>query len=78
MSTAYRSRQSYIVTRLKRVGLSEALAIQTGPLVAVQSFEAGTKLWTKGGEVNQWRLIMDGMVSASIATSSYASTPSGI
>ena len=78
MSTAYRSRQSYIVTRLKRVGLSEALAIQTAPLVAVQSFEAGTKLWTKGSEVHQWRLIMDGLVSASIATSSNASTPIAI
>ena len=48
MSTAYRSTSELHRGPLGRVGLSEALAPQTAPLVAVQSFEAGTKLWTKG------------------------------
>lgn len=75
MSTAYRHRQGYIVARLKRVGLSDAVALQTAPLVAVHSFDAGVKLWAKGAEVHQWRLIIDGLVSASITTSHNASTP---
>lgn len=69
---------AYIYTRLRRLGLSDALAVQTAPLVKVQSFVAGKKIWTKGGEVQHWQYIMDGLVSASMPTTNSESTPISI
>lgn len=69
---------SYVYTRLRRLGLSEAMARQTGLSVKVQSFEAGKKLWTKGGEVQDWLYIMNGLVSAAIPTTNSESTPISI
>ncbi len=69
---------SYVYTRLRRLGLSDALALQTTPLVKVQAFEVGKKIWTKGGEVQHWQYIMNGLVSASIPTTNSESTPISI
>lgn len=68
----------YMYTRLRRLGLSDALAAQTAPSVKVQAFAAGKKIWTKGGEVQDWLYIMDGLVSASIPTTNSESTPISI
>ena len=67
--------KGYVYTRLRRLGLPDALAVQTAPLVKVQAFVAGKKIWTKGGEVQHWQYIMDGLVSASIPTTNSESTP---
>ncbi len=72
------SASSYVVTRLRRLGLADALAVQTAPAVKVQSFAAGKKMVTKGGEVLHWHYIMDGLVSASIPTTNSESTPISI
>jgi CRP-like cAMP-binding protein len=68
----------YVYTRLRRLGLSEALATQTVASVKVQAFEAGKKIWTKGGEVQHWQYIMNGLVSAAIPTTNSESTPISI
>lgn len=68
----------YIYTRLRRLGLSDALAKQTAPSVKVQAFEAGKKIWSKGGEVQHWQYIVNGLVSASIPTTNSESTPISI
>jgi CRP-like cAMP-binding protein len=68
----------YVHTRLRKLGLSDALAAQTAPSVKVQSFEAGKKMYTKGSEVLYWQYIMNGLVSASIPTTNSESTPISI
>lgn len=68
----------YVFNRLRRLGLSETLATQTAPGVKVQAFAAGKKIWTKGGEVQHWHYIMEGLVSASITTTNSESTPISI
>ncbi len=70
--------KGYVYTRLRRLGLADALAVQTAPLVKVQAFEVGKKIWTKGGEVQQWHYIMNGLVSAAIPTTNSESTPISI
>ncbi len=70
--------KGYVYTRLRRLGLSDALAAQTAPGIKVQSFVAGRKMWTKGGEVSHWNYIMNGLVSASIPTTNSESTPISI
>lgn len=70
--------KGYVYTRLRRLGLSDALAAQTAPAVKVQSLEAGKKLWTKGSEIQHWLYIMEGLVSASIPTTNSESTPISI
>ena len=67
--------KGYVYTRLRRLGLSDAIAAQTAPLIKVQSFGVGKKLWAKGAEVQHWQYIMDGLVSASIPTTNSESTP---
>jgi CRP/FNR family cyclic AMP-dependent transcriptional regulator len=69
---------SYICQRLRKLGLSEALASETTHSVRVQSFEAGKKIWAKGGDVLHWQYIIHGLVSASIPTSNSESTPISI
>jgi CRP/FNR family cyclic AMP-dependent transcriptional regulator len=69
---------AYVYNRLRRLGLSEALATKTAPNVKVQAFDAGKKIWTKGGEVQHWLYIMNGLVSVSIPTTNSESTPISI
>lgn len=68
----------YVYNRLRRLGLSEALASQTAPGIKVQSLEAGNKLWAKGGEIAHWCYIVEGLVSAAIPTTNSDSTPISI
>lgn len=70
--------KGYVHNRLRRLGLSDARATQTAPGVKVQSLDAGTKLWSKGGEIQHWCYIMDGLVSAAIPTTNSDSTPISI
>jgi CRP/FNR family cyclic AMP-dependent transcriptional regulator len=67
--------QGYVYKQLKRLGLSDALALQTAPMVKVQAFDAGKRLWSKGSEVKQWMFIIQGLVSASVPTTNSESTP---
>lgn len=76
MSSA--SNKGYVYHRLRRLGLSESTAQQVVPLVKVQSFEAGSKMWAKGSEVHYWQYIMGGLVSAAIPTTNSESTPISI
>ncbi len=68
----------YVYHRLRRLGLAEDLARRTAPVVKAQSFAVGAKLWVKGGEVDHWQYIMDGLVSASFPTTNSDSTPISI
>jgi CRP-like cAMP-binding protein len=78
LPTVSRDANGYVYARLRRIGLSEGLATQTAPSIKVQAFEAGEKLWTKGGEINHWQYIMEGLVSAAIPTTNSESTPISI
>lgn len=69
---------TYIVQRLRKLGLSDAVAAQTAGVVKVQSFDAGRRIWTKGSETPHWQYIITGLVSASVATSNSESTPLSI
>ena len=69
---------SYILQRLRKLGLSDAVAAQTATVVKVQSFDAGRKIWVKGSEVGHWQYIISGLVSASISTTNSESTPLSI
>lgn len=69
---------TYIVQRLRKLGLPEAVATQTASTVKVQSFDAGRRIWAKGSEIGHWQYIITGLVSASVATSNSESTPLSI
>lgn len=69
---------SYIQQRLRKLGLSDAVAAHTATLVKVQSLDAGRKIWAKGGEVSHWHYLISGLVSASISTTNSESTPLSI
>ena len=68
----------YVYKQLRRLGLSDALALETAPLVKVQAHDAGKRLWTKGAEVGHWMFIIQGLVSASVPTTNSESTPISI
>lgn len=70
--------KSYILQRLRKLGLSDIVAAQTATLVKVQSFDAGRKIWSKGSEVGHWHYIIGGLVSASISTTNSETTPLSI
>lgn len=70
--------KSYILQRLRKLGLSDSVAAQTAALVKVQSFDAGRKIWAKGSEISHWQYIIGGLVSASVATTNSESTPLSI
>ena len=63
MSTAYRSRQSYIVTRFEAGGIVEALALQTAPFGGGAVIRGGHQTLDQKGKVHGGALIMDGLVS---------------
>lgn len=69
---------AYVGTRLRHLGLSEDVANDTARVVKVHAFAAGSKMWTKGGDVSHWRYIIEGLVSASMPTTTCASTPISI
>nr|WP_315847851.1 Crp/Fnr family transcriptional regulator [uncultured Rhodoferax sp.] len=69
---------SYILQRLRKLGLSDAVAAHTATVVKVQSFDVGRKIWVKGSEVGHWQYIISGLVSASISTTNSESTPLSI
>lgn len=69
---------SYVVQRLRKLGLPDAVATQTATGVRVQSFDAGRRIWTKGSEIDHWLYIVAGLVSASVATGNSESTPLSI
>jgi len=71
----YPAANGYVFKQLKRLGLSDALALQTAPMVKVQAFDAGKRLWTKGNEIKHWMFIIQGLVSASVPTTNSESTP---
>ena len=69
---------SYILQRLRKLGLSDSVAAQTATVVKVQSFDAGRKIWAKGSEISHWQYIIGGLVTASVATTNSESTPLSI
>ncbi|MDT7514189.1 Crp/Fnr family transcriptional regulator [Rhodoferax mekongensis] len=75
MPTDTPAANGYVFKQLKRLGLSDALALQTAPMVKVQAFDAGKRLWTKGNEIKHWMFIIQGLVSASVPTTNSESTP---
>lgn len=75
MQPASSASKSFVHRQLMRVGLSDALARETAACVKVQDFEAGKRLWVKGGDIRQWMLIVNGLVCASVPTTNSASTP---
>ena len=68
----------YVYKQLRRLGLSDALTLETAPWVKVHAFDAGKRLWTKGAEVGHWMFIIHGLVSASVPTTNSESTPISI
>jgi CRP-like cAMP-binding protein len=69
---------AYVGTRLRHLGLDNAVANETARVVKVHAFAPGTKMWSKGGEVPYWRYIIEGLVAASMPTTTCASTPISI
>jgi len=67
--------KGYVFKQLQRLGLPDALALQTAPSVKVQAHDAGKRLWAKGHEVQHWMFIIQGLVSASVPTTNSESTP---
>jgi CRP/FNR family transcriptional regulator, cyclic AMP receptor protein len=75
MNTASARSDSYILKRLRHLGLNDPVAHLVARDIRVQSFEAGHTIWAKGGMVQSWQLILHGLVSASIPTVNSDATP---
>ncbi|MDH4450451.1 MAG: Crp/Fnr family transcriptional regulator [Rhodoferax sp.] len=68
----------YVFKQLKRLGLSDTLVLQTSPLIKVQAYDLGKRLWTKGEDITHWMFIIQGLVSASVSTGNSDATPISI
>jgi CRP/FNR family cyclic AMP-dependent transcriptional regulator len=66
---------SYILKRLRHLGLTDPVAGQVARDIRVQSFEAGHTIWAKGSMIQSWQFIIHGLVSAAIPTANSDSTP---
>lgn len=78
MKRSASSTDTYIVKRLRHLGLEQDLAVHMAASVKVRSFEAGDVIWAKGSEVQAWQYIVDGLVAAAIPTTNSQSTPISI
>ncbi len=75
MSTPASRSDSYILKRLRHLGLTDPVARLVARDIKVLSFEAGQTIWAKGSMIQSWQLILHGLVSAAIPTANSDSTP---